>query len=398
MEKQAIQLIKSAESYKLTVTLQLEKMIRFLCDKLPRNEWSGTLFYTVEGSFKDKNLHVICKDFFLQDVGASTYTEFKNDVELAAYMADHELWDCYTGLMHSHDMMSTFFSGTDLATLKEEGNDSNHFLSLIVNNAGSYTAAITRKVRTITKGNQTLKYNTFNNNVVADESTAYEKEESYIEYYPLEITVETIPATPKSELELRLEEIKNSANSYLNKPVKSFNAINTVYPIDNYTKKYPFLEDSPKENKESKEKKYIQGTLFSSKEMGEKPKVQTEEDYSINYDEDHINSTTIDNNVTQIITGDIFAHYKSNIDLSKWAENMKALYDKRFKDNFESFSYWVDTFIEFLENDLPEDALDAKGPDYKSAIWAFDLISKLEKVKKNKYLDAFITTLERWLI
>ena len=77
---------------------------------------------------------------------------------------------------------------------------------------------------------------------------------------------------------------------------------------------------------------------------------------------------------------------------------MKALYDKRFKDNFESFSYWVDTFIEFLENDLPEDALDAKGPDYKSAIWAFDLISKLEKVKKNKYLDAFITTLERWLI
>ena len=291
----------------------------------------------------------------------------------------------------------TFFSGTDLATLKEEGSDSNHFLSLIVNNAGSYTAAITRKVKTITKGNQTLEYNTFNNNVVADESTAYEREESYIEYYPLEITVETIPATPKSELELRLEEIKNSANSYVNKPVKSFNAINTVYPIDNYTKRYPFLEDSPKENKESKEKKYVQGTLFSPKEMGEKPNVQ-DEDFDIQYDIDHINPTIIDNTVTQIITGDIFAHYKSNIDLSKWAENMKALYDKRFNNNKESFDYWVDTFIEFLENDLPADALDAKGPDYKSAIWAFDLISKLEKFKKNKYLDTFITTLERWLV
>lgn len=398
MEKQSIQLIKSTESYKLTVTLQLEKMIRFLCDKLPRNEWSGTLFYTVEGSFKDKNLHVICKDFFLQDVGASTYTEFKNDVELAAYMADHELWDCYTGLCHSHNAMASFFSGTDIATLKEEGNDNNHFLSLIVNNAGSYTAAITRKVKTVIKGNQTLEYNTFNNNAVADESTAYEKEESYIEYYPLEITVETIPATPKSELELRLEEIKNSANSYVNKPAKSFNSINTVYPIDDYTKRYPFFENSSKENKESKENRYVQGTLFSPKEMGEKPKVQVEEDYSIDYDKDHINSTTIDNMVTQIITGDIFAHYKSNIDLNKWVENMEVLYDKRFKDNFESFRYWADTLIEFLENDLPKDALDAKGSDYKSAIWAFDLISKLEKFKKNKYLDTFITTLERWLI
>ena len=99
-QKESITLTKSSKSFKLTVTRNLEKQIRFLCEKLPRNEWSGTLFYTVEGSFKDNNIHVICKDFFLQDVGAATYTEFKNDTELAAYMADHELWDCYTGLMH----------------------------------------------------------------------------------------------------------------------------------------------------------------------------------------------------------------------------------------------------------------------------------------------------------
>ena len=37
----------------------------------------------------------------------------------------------------------TFFSGTDLNTLQEEGSDMNNFLSLIVNNAGQYTAAIT---------------------------------------------------------------------------------------------------------------------------------------------------------------------------------------------------------------------------------------------------------------
>ena len=42
--------------------------------------------------------------------------------------------------------MATFFSGTDTDTLREEGNKRNHFVSLIVNNAGTYTAGITRKV------------------------------------------------------------------------------------------------------------------------------------------------------------------------------------------------------------------------------------------------------------
>lgn len=106
MEGKQMQLIKGAKSYKLTVTENLEKQIRFLCDKLPSNEWSGTLFYTVEGSFKENNLHIICKDFFLQDVGVSTYTEFKNDVDLAEYIANHALWDCCMGLMHSHNTMS----------------------------------------------------------------------------------------------------------------------------------------------------------------------------------------------------------------------------------------------------------------------------------------------------
>ena len=106
MEEQKIILLKKQGLYKITIVEELEKKIRFLCEKLPRNEWSGTLFYTVEGSFEENNLHVIGKDFFLQDVGEATYTEFKNDVDLAGYMAAHELWDCYTGLMHSHNMMS----------------------------------------------------------------------------------------------------------------------------------------------------------------------------------------------------------------------------------------------------------------------------------------------------
>lgn len=93
-------LIKNNNTYKITITENLEKIIRFLCDKLPYNEYSGTLFYDVEGSFEDNNLNIIAKDFYLQHIGTSTYTEFKNDVTLAEYMVQHGLFGCYTGLMH----------------------------------------------------------------------------------------------------------------------------------------------------------------------------------------------------------------------------------------------------------------------------------------------------------
>lgn len=100
MENQQITLVKRQESFDMIITEELEQQIRFLCEKLPNNEYSGTLFYKVEGSFKDGDLKIIGVNFFLQDVGEAAYTEFQNDVELAAYMATHELWDCYTGLMH----------------------------------------------------------------------------------------------------------------------------------------------------------------------------------------------------------------------------------------------------------------------------------------------------------
>ena len=57
------------------------------------------------------------------------------------------LLDCQMALIHSHGNLATFFSTTDQDTLLEEGLDRNNFVSLIVNNKGEYTAAITRKVK-----------------------------------------------------------------------------------------------------------------------------------------------------------------------------------------------------------------------------------------------------------
>lgn len=395
--------LKGQESYKLTITRELEKKIRFLCEKLPKNEWSGTLFYTVEGSFAKKDLHVICKDLFLQDVGSSVYTEYSENVDLAAYMTSHdELLDCYIGNVHSHHVMTTNFSGTDMNTLLKEGIDRNHFLSLIVNNSKQYSAKITRKLTCTSKGVNTTRYNTFNDVPVEDESSDFENEETYVEYYNLDITIEDVPQAPKSELELRLEEIKANANSYINKgknPViptttNIYNPVHIETPATKVERRNPQQLSLWEDAEESE-------TVRKNPDNKEQLNETIELDMSIAYDYDHVNPNIVLNTVAQVITGDIFSIYKSNIDLNRWVNNMVRLYDKRFKNSNvenDAFDYWVDSFVDFLENELHDDYLSDKGRDYIDAIWAYDVIVKLQDYPSNKYLDAFVKSFERWLI
>lgn len=95
-----------------------------------------------------------------------------------------------------YDNKLAFFSGTDRNTLKNEGSDCNNFLSLIVNNAGQYEAAITRKVttsnsiykRTVSKGEYSL-FNTDNKVELPEEISESNHTESTVtvEYFPLTI-------------------------------------------------------------------------------------------------------------------------------------------------------------------------------------------------------------------
>lgn len=94
----------------------------------------------------------------------------------------------------SHHTMTTTPSGTDINTLREEGNERNCFVSLIVNNAGVYYAAITRKIHIkseVVIKNLGASYEFFgegskeipNNNV--EGTKVIDKE--IIEYYDLEV-------------------------------------------------------------------------------------------------------------------------------------------------------------------------------------------------------------------
>ena len=70
----------------------------------------------------------------------------------------------------------TFFSGTDQATLLELGSKQVHFYSLIVNNAGKYSAAITKRVIKNRKVEETRIVNTFGDQVIEESELEYLEE------------------------------------------------------------------------------------------------------------------------------------------------------------------------------------------------------------------------------
>lgn len=206
--------MKGSSIYKFIVPENVEEKIRYLLRKFPSTEWSGVLFVTHQGTFENNDLVITCKDIYPMDLGNATFTEFTMNEDVAAYMSENiELFDCDLQLIHSHHQMSTQPSSTDLNTLKEEGNERNCFVSLIVNNAGKYYAAITRKVQT--KSEVTVKklgtsYEFFGDGSKElehkDETTTKVIEKEVIEYFDLEVERHEVPNTLEY-LDARFDEI-----------------------------------------------------------------------------------------------------------------------------------------------------------------------------------------------
>lgn len=236
-------------------------------------EWSGVLFYTHTGTFEDNNLEIHCEDFFPMDLGEATFTQFKNDESVVSYIAENmELFDCELGLCHSHNQMSCFFSGTDTSTLRSEGNDTNCFVSLIVNNAGSYCAAITRKIKqkteVITKS-EGLKYEFFGEGNVQVDTPATSTQifdEEVIQYFMLDVEREVID-NPYDFLDKRFDEIETQKKAQA-KP--AFASTRTASAIERDADFYDWMHSSRKESVETKMVLPArEQTLFTEQEMAE---------------------------------------------------------------------------------------------------------------------------------
>jgi len=391
-EKKTISLVLKSTMYKLIIPARVEEKIRFICNKVWNVEWSGTLFYTYTGSFEDNNLTITAKDIYVMDIGSQAYTEFDMSPDVIGYMTEHrELLDCQMGLIHSHNNMSTFFSGTDINTLKDEGKDRNHFVSLIVNNAGSYTAAITRKMHSIRVINECFSYNTFEEEK-REGCTNVTEEGDYIEYFKLDITKEN---SEFNELNDKLEEIRKSKaktkDITTSKTVSNnnYNGYGNDFDLNYYKERY--FPSFPNENKMAQ-----QQIPFEDLDETKMPSVEEDE---LNF---HFSEDIIKSNALQIVTGSVVIPNSSNIQIDKWIVSMPEVYTKRFgSDNhgLETFKIWVSTMIEFIiMNTVDDDVNPMISDEIQWSSLAMDLMDYFSQLPKNKYMDIINNELSNYIV
>lgn len=384
-------------NYKLIIPAEVERKIRFACQKVWSTEWSGTLFFTHEGSFENNDLVIRCVDIYIMDIGTQAYTEFDMNPDVIAYMCENpELLDCQMGLIHSHNNMSTFFSGTDTATLKEEGRDRNNFVSLIVNNAGTYTAAITRRVKS-KQVKESVSYEFFGDGEKHD-TKEYVSSADEIEWFYLKIEKEgenySFP-----DMAARLEEIKQAKAERAEKAKKAQTPVyqggyKPVIANSYGTKAGP----ANLVKKEADKKDLNQRTLFD--DVDDLP---FEDGYDIPYGQVTFDKTTLKSLVLQLITGSIIISNDSKIDITKWAKSIPTLYEKRFgkgKAGMDNFKIWAETYTEYLTWYITDEKLEKLGFDETEicAICAHDMIEELTKLPENDYIKGYIDALQKYLV
>ena len=392
-------LVKQSTSYKIIIPAAVERQIRFLCERVWDTEWSGVLFYTPSGDFSDGSLEIHCVDIFPMDIGNATYTEFNMSPDVISYMAQKpELLDCKMGLIHSHNNMSTFFSGTDTSTLQEEGNERNHFVSLIVNNAGKYTAAITRKIKYHSV--RDLSYEGFNGPVSIEgkvEDEGYE-----IEYFYLDVIIEEEENNDFKEIADRLDDIKKAKaaapksattnypyyNGYgynLNKP--------TTLPTSSY--KNPTLFDDDDDYWTTSKMPPVATKIANAS----KEKKAPARDIREVTEGDIFDDKDIEGVVNQLITGSVTVTKLDAQSKDKLVKVMESRFDSRFGKNdylLTLFEYWATDFVEFL---LWYSAGD-KGVDVDECEAAEELATKtieaLSKLPSNKYIEKYIEIFSKY--
>lgn len=407
--KPVLELVHRQDTFKIVIPVEVEKKIRFLCKNIWDVEWSGVLFYKVEGAFEDKSLTIRCVDLFQMDIGTSAYTEFNVSPDMATYMVDHpELLEegIYQGLIHSHNNMATFFSDTDTATLSAEGNDMAHFVSLIVNNAGKYTAGVTRKYKCVQTVSEKYTYPTWNGEVREGVET-FDIEEEKLEWFNLDIVFEDATDDFETEMMERLKEIKESKKKVV---VPMYKGRNYYSQYDNYGKNIAPTKEVGSTFPVDKEEYYGEEGRgwYKAKEVKEIPAKQgelpfeqpDEENLDIPYGVVTVDKDIVQSIVRQLVTSSIIISNESAVDVKKWANSMESLYRRRF-GSVKEFEYFASNYVDYLINytyDGDVMAVINNDDSTMAALLAHDVREELEKLPKNPWLSVYIKLMDDYII
>ena len=291
----------------------------------------------------------------------------------------------------SHNNFSCFFSGTDLNTLREEGNERNCFVSLIVNNAGPYCAAITRKVQTkteVTTKALGTSYQFFGEgaiNTEKDSTPAVTQvvDDEYIEYYMLDVERETVD-NPLEYLDKRFDEIEKKKAETRKRQTTSINP----YNWENYVEDRSFTEWMKDKHPEPVVKEQYLFDDKTMKEMETTPKI-------------NISPGAVHKCVVQMLTCSLLIKVEQfNIDT--WIRQyMQSKYDELFAAP-GIFDEWAEFIVDYLITNffdaarLEEECYDW---DYVQSLVAQSMCEELAVYKGvNTYIDEYLDVIDRYIV
>lgn len=266
----------------------------------------------------------------------------------------------------------TFFSGTDVQELKDGGSDTNHFVSLIVNNAGLYTAGITRKIDSKKTIREEFSYKSYND-VEHTGVKEYTIEDTCLEWYNMTIEKAGINNSIEEEMIARIKELREE---------RSKNISNTTWGS------FPKAQNS-----ESFNKPQTSFTTYAGKGNLIQKELPFENDSTSCLDD-----KIIDHIVRQLITCSVIIPNNSSIDIDKWSRSIPSLYSKRFK-SIKTFKEFAEPYVDFLLNytDIP-DNFDIDDATFWISTLALELSTKLGKLPKNAWIDAYIEILNDYIV
>lgn len=354
------------------------------------------LFYSHTGGFETNDLVITCEDIFPMDLGTGGWTEFKMTEDVTAYIAENiELFSCDLGLIHSHHSMGAFFSGQDFRTLQNEGNDTNCFVSLIVDTKGTYQAAVTRKVETqerIKKEVLKKSYQFFGEgikDIEKEQGIEQTNSNTCIEYFMLDVHREVVD-NPFDYLDSRFNEIVNNKNRKAE-----------IKKTDNHTFSYKADDRTLKDWAVANKAENFYDWLHSEdKTVGNKTaeNIKTSEEIE-SFDEWGPDIDIIHHLSIQLLTASLIIN--SNIDIKQWVERHMV---RKYKDMFRGdneFSHWAEIIVEFIINHYPnENVPDAVLADYDFYIGrvAEAIYDELDSYPENKYIKEYKEELTNYLI
>ena len=130
---------------KLIIPKKIHNKYTYLLNRFKSLEWSGPAWYKVKTDEDGFPLEWRIIHFHPLDLGSHAATEWEAK-DLAAilketYATMPSLKKAYMGLIHSHNTMGAFLSGTDTSTITEMAPDEGFYGSLVVASSGKATHA-----------------------------------------------------------------------------------------------------------------------------------------------------------------------------------------------------------------------------------------------------------------